>query len=99
MFAKGDNRALRHVVDIFKKVAPGTLWRDDLVPNWVRWQWPKLEPGTIVPNISVQEAQTAALSGPASSTVTGAGAASSGATGSEMQATAAAAPATANAPS
>ena len=57
-FAKGDITALCHVVDIFKKVVLGTLWRDDLVPNWARWRWPRLEPGTIVPNITAQEAQT-----------------------------------------
>ena len=37
-FAKGDITALCHVVDIFKKLALGTLWREDLVPNWARWQ-------------------------------------------------------------
>ena len=37
---KGDNLALRHIVDIFKKVVPGTLWRDYVVPNWASGRWP-----------------------------------------------------------
>jgi len=82
-----------------------------LIPRDVRWRWPKLAPGAIVQKMTVQEAQSAAVYGPASSTATGSraassgpasstatssGATSSGATSSELQATAAAAPATAS---
>ena len=61
---------MRHVVDILKKVAPGTLWRDEQAPSFQRWRWPKLQPGTIVPNITVQEAQIIALSGSAAVSAT-----------------------------
>ena len=103
-YVRGHIIAAHHVVDIFKKVVPEALWRDVPIPRTVRWRWQKLELGTIVPKMTVQEALSAALSGPASSGATGSGAASSGpassassgATSSRLQATAAAAPATAS---
>ena len=54
----------------------------------MRTRRPKLEPGTIVPNITVQEAQSIALYGVAGSTATAFRAACSGATGSELHAAA-----------
>ena len=31
-FVQGNTTAVHHVVDIFKKVVPGTLWRSKLIP-------------------------------------------------------------------
>ena len=71
-------------MDIFKKVVPGTLWRD------VDRQGSALavaEVG-IVPKMTVQEAPSAAVSGLARSTATGSGAGSSGDTAAAAPATA-----------
>ena len=46
----------QQVIDIFKAVIPGVLWRDEEECVDVRFQWPKLAPGTVIAKVSVEEA-------------------------------------------
>eukprot|EP00974_Lingulodinium_polyedra_P094662 9176251-Lingulodinium_polyedra.AAC.1 len=54
-----------HLVDISKGASPSTLWRDENPYGDVRWHWPKCPEGTIVQNISVEEAVELATAVPA----------------------------------
>ena len=47
---------LQQVIDIFKAVIPGVLWREEEECVDVRFQWPKLAPGTVIAKVSVAEA-------------------------------------------
>ena len=59
-FAKGPHSAVLRVVYFFKAAIPSKLWRDVQISEDERRMWDKVEAGTIIPKITVKEAQTQA---------------------------------------
>ena len=60
-WARGPHSAVLRVVYFFKAAIPRTLWRDVQISEDERRMWDKVEAGTIIPKITVKEAQTQAL--------------------------------------
>ena len=56
-FIRGSPQAVYQIVDIFKAAIPAELFRDAPDHPDVRKWWPMLAPGTVVPQVTVAEAQ------------------------------------------